>query len=121
VLLKILCPPTDAYDKSIVESEEIGPDRERGNHCMAGEQLAYLAARLEGRSVWITDLVVMSVPPAKKTSDRPGKKPWQGVRKAKVARARTLVKDSNYPPKGVTDAIADLLARHLKKTRGRSE
>ena len=35
------------------------------------------------------------------------------VREAKVARARALIADPGYPPKGVMDSVANLLARHL--------
>lgn len=44
----------------------------------------------------------------------PAGKPWLDVRKEKVARARRLVRDSNYPPPEVLDSVAGLLARHLK-------
>ena len=46
-----------------------------------------------------------------------GTKPWQSVRKTKVERARKLVKDPDYPTKQVTNAVADLLARHLDKLK----
>ncbi len=35
------------------------------------------------------------------------------VREAKVARARALIADPGYPPKGVLDSVANLLAGHL--------
>lgn len=44
----------------------------------------------------------------------PAGKPWLAVRKGKVARARRLLRDSNYPPPEVLDSVARLLARHLK-------
>lgn len=36
------------------------------------------------------------------------------VREAKVARARALIADPGYPPKGVLDSVANLLAGHLR-------
>lgn len=37
-----------------------------------------------------------------------------GVREAKLARARALIADPGYPPKGVMDSVATLLANHLQ-------
>ena len=47
--------------------------------------------------------------------DRPpkGEPEWKSIRAAKVARARKLVADANYPSKKVMQAVADLLARKL--------
>jgi len=35
-------------------------------------------------------------------------------REALVARARFLVQDSGYPPPSVVNAVADLIARHVR-------
>ena len=47
--------------------------------------------------------------------DRPpeGEPEWKSIRAAKVARARKLVADPNYPSKKVMQAVADLLASKL--------
>jgi hypothetical protein len=37
----------------------------------------------------------------------------EGVRAAKVARAKALIADPDYPPKTVLDSVAGLLAGHL--------
>ncbi len=37
-----------------------------------------------------------------------------GLREAKLARARALIADPGYPPKGVMDSVATLLANHLQ-------
>lgn len=37
-----------------------------------------------------------------------------GVREAKLARARALISDPGYPPKGVLDSVANLLAKHIE-------
>jgi hypothetical protein len=38
----------------------------------------------------------------------------EGVRAAKVARAKALIADPDYPPKTVLDSVAGLLAGHLQ-------
>lgn len=37
-----------------------------------------------------------------------------GVRAAKIARAKALIADPDYPPKTVLDSVAGLLAGHLR-------
>ena len=53
--------------------------------------------------------------PKPSRDDRPpqGAPEWNSIRAAKVARARKLVADPDYPPKQVLVAVADLLARKL--------
>jgi hypothetical protein len=36
------------------------------------------------------------------------------VRPEKIARAKRLVQDENYPSQGVLDSVAELLAKHLR-------
>ena len=57
----------------------------------------------------------MPAKPDPNQDDRPsaGALAWKSVRRSKVARARKLVADPNYPPKKVMQAVADLLARKL--------
>ena len=51
---------------------------------------------------------------AKASPETPcGPAPWQSIRKARVARAKALVKDKNYPSKEVLKSMAELLAKHL--------
>ena len=63
------------------------------------------------------DLLTIPMPSKPKSSrdDRPpqGAPEWKSIRAAKVARARKLVADPNYPPKKVMERVADLLARKL--------
>ena len=42
-----------------------------------------------------------------------GPHPWQSLRKSKIARAKKLVRNGEYPPKKVIESVAKLLARHL--------
>jgi hypothetical protein len=42
-------------------------------------------------------------------------KPWDEVRKLKVARAKKLLQDANYPSPEVIRSVADLLARNWHK------
>ena len=44
----------------------------------------------------------------------PAGKPWLAVRPAKVERARKLLRDPNYPNGKTIDAVARLLAKHLR-------
>ena len=37
-----------------------------------------------------------------------------GVREARLARAKALIADPGYPPKGVMDSVASLLANHIQ-------
>jgi hypothetical protein len=53
-------------------------------------------------------------PTSKRDGQPPSGKPWLAVRKGKVARARRLLEDPNYPPPKVLDSVARLLARHLR-------
>ena len=59
--------------------------------------------------------IPMRSKPKSSRDDRPpeGEPGWKSIRAAKVARARKLVADPNYPPKQVMEAVADLLARKL--------
>jgi len=43
-----------------------------------------------------------------------GPHPWQSLRKSKVASAKKLVQNGDYPPKKVMESVARLLARHLR-------
>ena len=43
-----------------------------------------------------------------------GDAPWAGVRAAKVARAKSLIQDPNYPSAEVIQTVARLLARNSK-------
>lgn len=56
-------------------------------------------------------------PPSSKGKAAPetpaGPAPWQCIRKARVARAKVLVRDKNYPSKEVLKSVAELLAKHL--------
>ena len=45
----------------------------------------------------------------------PAGKPWLAVRKDKVARARKLLDNPDYPPPKVLDSVARLLAKHLRQ------
>ena len=45
--------------------------------------------------------------------DAPAGQPWKGVRPAKVAKAKVLVRDGNYPSRQVMESVAGLLAEHL--------
>ena len=47
-------------------------------------------------------------------SERQEKAAWSGVRAAKVARAKALIQDPNYPPAEVIQTVARLLARNSK-------
>ena len=42
-------------------------------------------------------------------------KPWEALRKEKVARAKKLLRDANYPSPEVIRSVADLLARNWHK------
>ncbi|HEU0009880.1 MAG TPA: hypothetical protein VFT34_08700 [Verrucomicrobiae bacterium] len=53
-------------------------------------------------------------PPSKRGGQPTAGKPWLAVRKAKVARARRLLADPNYPSPKVLDSVARLLAKHLR-------
>ncbi len=59
-------------------------------------------------------------PPGRGARPRlPGEQPsgansWQAIRPAKVARAKELVKDPNYPSAKVLRSVARLLARRYK-------
>ena len=59
--------------------------------------------------------IPMRSKPKSSRDDRPpqGAPEWKSIRAAKVARARKLVADPDYPPKQVLAAVADLLARKL--------
>ena len=48
---------------------------------------------------------------------KPAEQPWREARPEEVARARKLLADPSYPPKNITDAVARLLARHLRPGR----
>ena len=47
----------------------------------------------------------------------PHGKPWKGVRSAKVARAKVLVRDDSYPSTQVMNSVAELLAKHMEVPR----
>lgn len=49
-----------------------------------------------------------------------GTKPWQGLRGAKIERARLLIQDRNYPPNTVVESVAALLAGNWNRFRHRS-
>ena len=65
----------------------------------------------------------MPAKPDPKPDDRPpaGASAWKSVRRSKVARARKLVADPDYPPKKVMQAVADLLARKLGAAKVKRE
>ena len=52
-------------------------------------------------------------PPAPSEETRDGKAS-ASIRPEKVARARELVRDENYPSPEVIDSVANLLAKHLQ-------
>jgi len=53
--------------------------------------------------------------PQKNPEERePAGKPWLAVRPAKMERARKLLRDPNYPNGKTIDAVARLLAKHLR-------
>lgn len=53
-------------------------------------------------------------PSAKRAGQQASTKPWLAVRKGRVARARKLLDDPNYPPPKVLESVARLLAKHLR-------
>ena len=53
-------------------------------------------------------------PPPERGGQPPAGKPWLEVRKDKVARARRLLADPNYPPARVLDSVARKLAKQLR-------
>ena len=57
--------------------------------------------------------------PSKKLEDSEGKetKPWEEVRRDKVARAKKLLEDANYPSPEVIRSVAGLLARDWDKRK----
>jgi hypothetical protein len=48
-----------------------------------------------------------------------GPQAWQSVRKSRIARAKQLLKEKDYPPEEILESVARLLARHLKPGPGR--
>ena len=52
--------------------------------------------------------------PASFPAELHGEAVGQEVRPEKVARARRLVQDENYPQREVIESVAELLARHLQ-------
>ena len=52
--------------------------------------------------------------PADVPEEPAGGLPWETVRPDKVAKAKQLVQDENYPSKEVLEKVADLLAGHLR-------
>ena len=57
----------------------------------------------------------MPAQPHSNPDDRPpaGAPAWKSVRRSKVARARKLLADPDYPSKKVLQAVGELLARKL--------
>ena len=45
----------------------------------------------------------------------PAGQPWKGVRPAKIAKAKALLRQDDYPPRQVLESVAELLAEHLEK------
>jgi hypothetical protein len=45
--------------------------------------------------------------------ESPAGQPWKGIRMAKVAKAKMLVRDGSYPSRQVMESVAGLLAKHL--------
>jgi hypothetical protein len=119
MLLKILHPPTDAYDGVVINLEALEPGPEQAGEGMEGR--AYAAAQEAYDHVWSTRLCLMSNRRKKNgpanAEQSAKRKPWQAMRKAKVERAKKLANDPAYPPKQVTNAVANLLARHLDPTK----
>lgn len=51
------------------------------------------------------------------SANQPVDRPWQEVRNKKVARAKKLLRDANYPSPEVVRSVAGLLARNWHKTK----
>ena len=49
--------------------------------------------------------------------DGPTKQPWKSVRRAKIAKAKVLIRDDSYPSKQVMESVAELLAKHMEGPR----
>jgi len=54
---------------------------------------------------------------ATSSEDGPAGQPWKGVRPAKVAKAKLLLRDASYPSRKVVESVAELLAEHLETRR----
>ena len=61
------------------------------------------------------DFELQDIPPgAAPPEEARGDKLSASVRPEKVARARRLAQDENYPSTEIIDSVADLLAKHLQ-------
>jgi hypothetical protein len=55
---------------------------------------------------------------AESSSERvPSARPWNATRAEKVAHARRVIQDKNYPSREILDSIAHLLAKKLKSPK----